>query len=96
MTPHRGPYPSDLHEAQRTSSGVVGPPTGRKAILTRTGLTQTRVVERAMSELLASLEAEAAASRLNQLLDRVHTELTASGGPLDFDALYDPKTGLPR
>ena len=37
-----------------------------------------------------------AASGLDQLLDRVHAELTASGGALDFDALYDPETGLPR
>ena len=63
---------------------------------TRTGLSQTRVVERAVVELLASLEAEAAASGLDQLLDRVLAELTASGGALDFDALYDPETGLPR
>lgn len=62
----------------------------------RTGLSQTRVVERAVVELLASLEAEAAASGLDQLLDRVHAELTASGGALDFDALYDPETGLLR
>ena len=60
----------------------------------RTGLSQTRVVERAVVELLASLEAEA--SGLDQLLDRVHAELTASGGALDFDALYDPEMGLPR
>ena len=62
----------------------------------RTGLSQTRVVEQAVVELLASLEAEAAASGLDQLLNRVHAELTASGGALDFDALYDPETGLPR
>ena len=62
----------------------------------RTGLSQTRVVERAVVELLASLEAEAAASGLDQLLDRVYAELTASGGALDFDALYDPETGLLR
>ena len=62
----------------------------------RTGLSQTRVVERVVVELLASLEAEAAASGLDQLLNRVHAELTASGGALDFDALYDPETGLPR
>ena len=63
---------------------------------TRTGLSQTRVVERAGVGLRASLEAEGAASGLDQLLDRVHAELTASGGALDFDALYDPETGLPR
>ena len=63
---------------------------------TRTGLSQTRVVERAVVELLASLEAEGAASGLGQLLHRVHAELTASGGALAFDALYDPETGLPR
>lgn len=62
----------------------------------RTELSQTRVVERAVGELLASLDAEAAASGLDPLLGRVHAELTASGGALDFDALYDPETGLPR
>ncbi|WP_185744298.1 hypothetical protein [Arachnia propionica] len=39
---------------------------------------------------------EIAPEELDELLDRVHAELTATGGPLDFDPLHDPDTGLPR
>lgn len=62
----------------------------------RTGLSQTRVVEKAVSDLLGRLATEKARHELDELLDRVHAELTATGGPLDFDSLYDPDTGLPR
>lgn len=64
--------------------------------VTRTGLDQTHMVERAVVELLASLEAKAAASGFDQLLGRVCAEPTASGGAPDFDALYGPETGLPQ
>ena len=62
----------------------------------RTGLSQTRVVEKAITDLLGKLDAEDAHSGLDELLERVYLELSASEGPLDFDSLYDPSTGLPR
>ena len=61
-----------------------------------TGLSQTRVVEKAITDLLGKLDAEGARSGLDELLERVYLELSASEGPLDFDSLYDPSTGLPR
>ncbi|MDO5067702.1 MAG: hypothetical protein Q4D96_10530 [Propionibacteriaceae bacterium] len=33
---------------------------------------------------------------LDDLLERVHAELTTTDDPLDFKSLYDPNTGLPR
>ena len=62
----------------------------------RTGLSQTRVVEKAITDLLGKLNAEDAHSGLDELLERVYLELSATEGPLDFDSLYDPSTGLPR
>ena len=62
----------------------------------RTGLSQTRVGETAITALLGTLEAEGAHSGLDELLERVYLELSATEGPLDFDSLYDPSTGLPR
>lgn len=62
----------------------------------RTGLSQTRVVEKAITDLLEELDAEGAHSGLDELLERVYLELSATEGPLDFDSLYDPSTGLPR
>ena len=62
----------------------------------RTGLSQTRVVEKAITDLLGKLDAEDARSGLDELLERGYLELSATEGPLDFDSLYDPSTGLPR
>ncbi len=62
----------------------------------RTGLSQTRVVEKAITDLLGKLDAEDAHSGLDELLERVYLELSVTEGPLDFDSLYDPSTGLPR
>ena len=62
----------------------------------RTGLSQTRVVEKAITDLLEELDAEDAHSGLDELLERVYLELSATEGPVDFDSLYDPSTGLPR
>ena len=62
----------------------------------RTGLSQTRVVEKAITDLLGKLDAEGAHSGLDDLLERVYLELSATEGSLDFDSLYDPSTGLPR
>ena len=62
----------------------------------RTGLSQTRVVEKAITDLPGKLDAEGSRSGLDELLERVYLELSATEGPLDFDSLYDPSTGLPR
>ena len=62
----------------------------------RTGLSQTRVVEKAITDLLGKLDAEGAHSGLDELLERVYLERSATEGPGDFDSLYDPSTGLPR
>ncbi len=62
----------------------------------RTGLSQTRVVEKAITDLLGRLDAEGSRSGLDDLLERVYLELSATEGSLDFDSLYDPSTGLPR
>ena len=47
----------------------------------RTGLSQTRVVEKAITDLLGKLDAEGAHSGLDELLERVYLELSATEGP---------------
>lgn len=62
----------------------------------RTGLNQTRAVERGLRILLAQLDQEQARTGVDALLDRMYEELVNAGNTLDMDELYDPTTGLPR
>lgn len=59
-----------------------------------TGLSQTAVVEQAVERFVRDVDESDA--RLDDLLNRMRTELERTGGPLDIDDLYDPATGLPR
>ncbi len=64
----------------------------------RTGLNQTSVVERALSELLARLDVEADAreARVDAILLDIRAAMREPGPPLlTDDDLYD-ETGLPR